>query len=554
MRGRKWADSQQSALALVPTTAPKPPEFAVIASPEESNAANSGAMAQKKRRQQVQQKNIWRLPSGAPVVPQIVANAVEEMVARFNVRKRKEYVAEACKYWTLKREARRGAALLKRLQLQMETFSTSEITRRDFAAMGAAGRPRLERRIEFAERLEAEMSALRSICEAVKHREEIKLKNAKLLRGVVDIMYSPITSLLWPIIQKAARLAQPPLPSEKSEEQMDNGRKMFSQAFGSLEIKLRQRLYNSVQAFSADLGSVFRFVPGLESVNDAIEAYNLMSLSASRDEPLNSEQKEIKKLAKRIAKAIQAPLEDALQKEAELIHAKPFEKELRNLETTWDNTASPDEPQLLIPAALVAKEKDSALILIKDQGEEAALDSKQTWKGPTTSNIRYGDSITAYWQASPISKSSFDADSHPVTSFPNRNSDPKLNPSILVDTLAGTIEQAEKVENASQHDEPLTPPRSEKDLPTLLTQGGIPWYLECFSPSGITVQDESYDGLKVRREMSEELSEMDDDELMELGVDSKVPAGEPELEPEGHPLIGNTKAPAKKRKRFRGYY
>jgi len=39
------------------------------------------------------------------------------------------------KYWTLKREARRGAALLKRLQLQLETFSSMEMTRRDYVAM-----------------------------------------------------------------------------------------------------------------------------------------------------------------------------------------------------------------------------------------------------------------------------------------------------------------------------------------------------------------------------------------------------------------------------------
>ncbi len=55
---------------------------------------------------------------------------------KFNVRKRKEFVQEACKYWTLKREARRGAALLKRLQLQMEAFSSMEITRSNFRWYG----------------------------------------------------------------------------------------------------------------------------------------------------------------------------------------------------------------------------------------------------------------------------------------------------------------------------------------------------------------------------------------------------------------------------------
>ena len=109
------------------------------------------------------------------------------------IRKRKEFAAEACKYWTLKRESRRGAALLKRLQLQMETFTSMEITRRNFVGMGAAGRVRLQRRIE----------KLKALCIAIKEREEEKLKSAYILKDIVDIVYFPIAPLLWPILDKA---------------------------------------------------------------------------------------------------------------------------------------------------------------------------------------------------------------------------------------------------------------------------------------------------------------------------------------------------------------
>ena len=135
----------------------------------------------------------WRLPSGAPVVPQAVYHNVENTLIKFNVRKRKEFVQEACKYWTLKREARRGAALLKRLQLQMEAFSSMEITRRNFAGMGAAGRPRLQRRIEFAERLEDDMEQIRVLCEM----------DVLILQQIVDCIYFPIPQLLQPILVRA---------------------------------------------------------------------------------------------------------------------------------------------------------------------------------------------------------------------------------------------------------------------------------------------------------------------------------------------------------------
>ena len=174
MRHVRWPDSQAYALSIGSSHA-----MPSIEGPEDDTPGSN-------KRKRGQSTKSWRLPSGAPVVP-----------------KRKEFVQEACKYWTLKREARRGAALLKRLQLQMEAFSSMEITRRNFAGMGAAGRPRLQRRIEFAERLEDDMEQIRVLCEMVKQREAEKLKDVLILQQIVDCIYFPIPQLLQPILVRA---------------------------------------------------------------------------------------------------------------------------------------------------------------------------------------------------------------------------------------------------------------------------------------------------------------------------------------------------------------
>jgi NuA3 HAT complex component NTO1 len=147
----------------------------------------------------------WRLPSGAPVVPAVVFSTVEASLARFTVRKRKEFVERVCRYWTLKREARRGAALLKRLQLQLETFSSMEVTRRNFASMGAVGRARLERRIDITEVLQADMRHTTGLTELVKQKAELQVQLVELLRVLVDTVYFPIPPLLEPILQKARK-------------------------------------------------------------------------------------------------------------------------------------------------------------------------------------------------------------------------------------------------------------------------------------------------------------------------------------------------------------
>lgn len=201
MRGRLWADSQQAAMAMTAALANEPPVPELIEDGGLTKANHSHNVEKRNRNQAA--KVIWRLPSGAPVIPAAVYNSVESSLQRFTIRKRKEYAAEACKYWTLKREARRGAALLKRLQLQMETFTSMEITRRNYVGMGAAGKVRLQRRIDFAKKLQEDVAKLRGLGEEIKKREEEKLRDAEMLKDVIDTVYFPLTPLLWPLLERA---------------------------------------------------------------------------------------------------------------------------------------------------------------------------------------------------------------------------------------------------------------------------------------------------------------------------------------------------------------
>jgi NuA3 HAT complex component NTO1 len=203
MKGRLWADSQASALALAATH-----QNAITEHPpnesESTGARLALSLGSAKKKGEIQNlKSIWKLPSGAPVIPAVVYDAVEASLQRFMIRKRRDWVAAACRYWTLKREARRGAALLKRLQLQMETFSSMEITRRNFASMGEAGRARLQKRIEFAKMLIRDVERLKELSADVVQRETEKLQSAIVERDHIDMVHFPIAKLLPPIVEKA---------------------------------------------------------------------------------------------------------------------------------------------------------------------------------------------------------------------------------------------------------------------------------------------------------------------------------------------------------------
>ncbi|KAH7106704.1 PHD-zinc-finger like domain-containing protein [Auriculariales sp. MPI-PUGE-AT-0066] len=61
---------------------------------------------------------------GPPLVPSIIVDHLIWYTTKNKVRKMKEFIISVCKYWSLKREARRGAPLLKRLHLEPWTTST----------------------------------------------------------------------------------------------------------------------------------------------------------------------------------------------------------------------------------------------------------------------------------------------------------------------------------------------------------------------------------------------------------------------------------------------
>ncbi|EHL02580.1 putative NuA3 HAT complex component NTO1 [Glarea lozoyensis 74030] len=279
------------------------PEVSLVTEhqPDESQLTGAKmalALGDSKKRGAQPAKAVWKLPSGAPVIPQVVYNSVESSLQRFNIRKRKEYAADACRYWTLKREARRGAALLKRLQLQMETFSSMEITRRNFAGMGHAGRPKLNRRIEFAGTLVKDLERLTTLVEDVKKRELEKLTAVELEEDAVDTIYFPVAQLFPPMVARALTL---------------DTKIVFHDGLKLLEQRVQNRFYTTATAFAQDFGNVFHNGIVSQPVPQPEQP-----VSSELKKPIVTDIRERRRLAKRIIKTIQPQLQAAVRAEADI--------------------------------------------------------------------------------------------------------------------------------------------------------------------------------------------------------------------------------------------
>jgi len=305
---------------------------------------------------------------------------------------------------------------------------------------------------------------------------------------------------------------------------------------------------------------------------------------------LTAEYKEKKKLAKRIIKAVQGSLEDAMRKESEICQ-KPFEKELRDLDLLLENSllsrrdssagsvvgdvsdVEMDEPRISVRRGSHSKSRRSSEVFPKEELSAGGV-KEQKYDGVSPGEIESisvvlhsksqhgnggepGSAQEDNIEPSPIMHSA--THQHPTPEASN-TTPPMLigaKPNNRKPNGAAHDTASDQTSGATQHIEPPTPPLSSGGDLQPLSNGGIPWYMDPFDPEGTTVQEERWTGRELVRGMSEELSDMDEEELSGLVdgdmVDNGQCSGATTLNPDAAGVAASRRKAAAKRKRWRGY-
>lgn len=311
------------------------------------------------------------------------------------------------------------------------------------------------------------------------------------------------------------------------------------------------RSYTSVSAFSVEFGAIFSDAIGLPVAVDAAEVQAHISNEVSSKDT-TPEYKETKKLAKRIIKAVQASLEDALRKESEL-YRRPFEKELRGL-------------GLLENSVLLRR--DSIANSLGDEMSDIQPDNPNSRnRGSNSDESSQPNSLNAmtdqnsgipkFEQASENVSQVLASNIYAGSSFQQEPSRLDIGPPVDIDTdgrptnetasgyhappegLTDTNSKNSNCNEGREHGKPIvgsfinqegkTSHQAEPPSPLLSSEGdsqmfngGIPWYMAVFDPVGTTIQEERWTGRELVRGMSEELTDMDEEELSGL-VDTEIP-------------------------------
>ena len=146
---------------------------------------------------------------GPPVVPHMIVQHLLDYVAKIAIRKRQPFVERLCRYWSLKREARRGAPLLKRLHLEPWTASSAskqqsdaekamKLKVRDYGTEKMSGADIYQ----FLTLLRNDLEKVRMLAELVRKREREKLRQTQLLNDIVDQYIFPYYGKLRLTLEK----------------------------------------------------------------------------------------------------------------------------------------------------------------------------------------------------------------------------------------------------------------------------------------------------------------------------------------------------------------
>ncbi|KAH7188509.1 enhancer of polycomb-like-domain-containing protein [Fusarium flagelliforme] len=533
MRNRIWAENTVAANNIA---ARHRDALAEQPSGELQLAGNKNSASGDKKKGQPP-KNLWKMPSGAPVIPQAVFEIVEASIQRFPFRKRKDFLSEACRYWTLKRQQRRGAALLKRLQLQMETFSSMELTRRDFAAMGPSGKARLNRRIDFAEDLIKELEQLKDLASQVVEREQIKVDAGELEQEFVDECYFPVAKLLNPAIDRAISL----------------DKDLFTDGLNKLQTRINTRFYVTVMSFVIDLCNIIS--DGIATTPEPQPSTDIIQTEphdTSLAKNTFSDIRERRKLGKRILKAVQPFLETALRVESE-ISQKPFESLQKELENTIDRSVEARRPQT---ATSLDKPIDPS-----DEANDTIMVDAELQITVKADSAEAGDAMDTTSDGGNIEVSTnIDVDTSELAKAEAGETQESLPNTVQSsDTPPDTDGYVSKPQPAQSG--PPTPPQSNGSLgqepSDPLTDGGVLWYFKGLDPQGTSVLEEQWAGRDAVRTLSEDLTDLDEEELKGLGMDVDNTAAsatveadvkeEPKTAPE--PVGGKTRASKAKKRR-----
>ncbi|GAN10613.1 bromodomain and PHD finger-containing protein 3 isoform X5 [Mucor ambiguus] len=190
--------------------------------------------------------------TGAPIAPDIILAKIDNLpCVRFSgIRKRPQAVTAIAHYWSLKRESRRGAPLLKRLHLEPWTA---------YSKYTAGEDDQLVRKTVIT-LLRTDLEKVRMLSEQVQKRERLKLEQTKKQKAYLEMIFYPLEHVIQPILNQFMEIDRKKLfLNHVTTDEAADYHNIIKQpmCFSEIYQKLANHAYTTLDQFKHDIGLIW---------------------------------------------------------------------------------------------------------------------------------------------------------------------------------------------------------------------------------------------------------------------------------------------------------
>ncbi|KAG0016256.1 nuA3 HAT complex component nto1 [Podila clonocystis] len=196
---------------------------------------------------------------GAPLAPMFIVNRlipfVTKLTAKTPALKKSSalnFLYTICKYWSLKRESRRGAPLLKRLHLEPWTASATAHRQTEEEKL---------KKFQTLLHLRGDLERVRMLAELVRKRERAKLKRQELQNRYLCKIMFPLKTILEDTLTELEKFDKQkffayPILAEEVKDYHDVIKDPI--CFQTMSEKLNAHQYQSVEQFADDARRIYK--------------------------------------------------------------------------------------------------------------------------------------------------------------------------------------------------------------------------------------------------------------------------------------------------------
>ncbi|KAI9095222.1 hypothetical protein DFS34DRAFT_627114 [Phlyctochytrium arcticum] len=196
-----------------------------------------------------------------PVIPQYILNRILDTLREEHreqkrkgdfERKNRDFIIQVCKYWSLKRESRRGAPLLKRLHLEPWTASASALKEDEEARA---------KRNQTAIIIRQDLERVRLLAELVRKREKEKLKQLQAGISFCEYVFYPVTRYIRPVFDRIRSWDEKAYFAEPVTDELAPDYSTFVKTpmdFRTMAQKLEVHAYKDFNSFKTDVELIWQ--------------------------------------------------------------------------------------------------------------------------------------------------------------------------------------------------------------------------------------------------------------------------------------------------------